>query len=76
MNAKKRAYSEIFAYEIEEQIQAELAKQKKKGAKKSQQNEAIKEIQKVNKNIEEISSAMKRLTNNRERAAAVVKMLK
>ena len=61
---------------MEEQIQTELAKQKKKGGKKSQSNEAVKEIQKVLKSLEDICTGIKRLTLSRERASALVKMIK
>jgi hypothetical protein len=70
------AYQAILFGKVDEMIQAEQSKQKKKGAKKSQTSEQLKELQRVANALPHIALALKRLNQIREKMTLLAKLQK
>lgn len=70
------AYQAILFSKVDEMIQAEQSKQKKKGAKKNQTSEQLKELQRVVNALPHIALALKRLNQIREKMTLLAKLQK
>ena len=76
IHGRMMAYQAILFGKVDEMIQAEQSKQKKKGAKKNQTSEQLKELQRVANALPHIALALKRLNQIREKMTLLAKLQK